>query len=127
MNAWPNDYDGSWLIEKVGGLGGFVIRARSHGGASRCEFEVFERPAQRGDVELYVRKDAKHGGDYVETLDEAQCVFRGSIKWDGCSNVETDSGEALHLCGPEAWASFSKAIALLPSLALKAMGMEAFG
>jgi hypothetical protein len=118
---------GPWLIEKVGGIGGYVVRARSCYDGAVCDFEVFERPAERGDVALYTRKGACASGDYVETLDEAEHVFHGSIKWDGCSNVSTDSACMLHLCGPESWVEFGKVIALLPALALRAMGAESFG
>lgn len=112
-----------WLKENVGGIGGYVVRVRT-GDAHWTQFEVFERVAEEMDgTPLYNRKGAIRDFDYVQALDDAEVVFRGTVKWDGCSNVEGSP----HLCGPEAWADFGRVIALIPALALKAMGRERFG
>ena len=48
---------------------------------------------------------------WVTKPDEAEELFNGSIKWDGCSNWDfSPSGVALHLCGRTDAREFSQMI-----------------
>jgi len=50
---------------------------------------------------LYHLENYTGSGDETETLDKAQVYLSGSIKWDGCSNMQFDEQEnvMLHFCG----------------------------
>lgn len=60
-------------------------------------YEVVEATDAKGAKSiLYAGKE----DDYVNTLDEAQIYLSGSVKWDGCSNLNFDAQEScmLHFC-----------------------------
>lgn len=41
------------------------------------------------------------------TIDETECVMKGTIKWDGCSHITFgDSDNYMHLCGKHHWDDF---------------------
>lgn len=76
------------------------------------EFWVYEIV---GEDELgnfdYEKKGAKSSDDTTEDMEEAQTLFRGLIKWDGCSHVYFGDEEGyIHLCGFDSWNYFYNAL-----------------
>lgn len=81
------------------------------------EFEVFDIAGHFEDKAtgkytkpIYERKDALKSEDETENLDEAQTLFRGTIKWDACSHVYFGNEDGyIHLCGGRNWVNFMEA------------------
>ena len=77
IRAWPGEYD--------------------------VEFEVFEMSSMSeepsGMVPLFESKESR---DQTSNLDEAERVFVGHVKWDGCSNWDLNGdGGIPHFCSKE--------------------------
>ncbi len=71
-------------------------------GDYHMEFAAFEIIGKYEDGKpLFHKLNYENGGDMVESASEAQPYFSGSIKWDGCANVQFDEQEncMLHFCG----------------------------
>lgn len=71
-------------------------------GDYHMEFTAFEIIGKYEDGKpLFHKANYQDGGDMVESASEAQPYFSGSIKWDGCANVQFDEQEScmLHFCG----------------------------
>lgn len=69
---------------------------------------------------LYLIKDYHHTAEWTEHLHKAQPFLRGSVKWDGCSNLsfsEQDDGSNLHFCGRKMAAKVGKLLDRLYDLA----------
>lgn len=53
-----------------------------------------------GGTWLYQDAEADCSPTPVEDIDKAEWFLRGSVKWDGCSNLEfNDTDVMLHFCG----------------------------
>ncbi len=123
-----------WISEKIGGISGYMVRVRAPSidrGETKAYYAEFEVIEQMGALltgePLYSSVGAVSSMEHTEDIDAAEVCFHGSVKWDGCSNVATNSACMLHLCGPEAWAEFAMAMAAIQPLALRAMGRTEFG
>lgn len=67
------------------------------------KFTVYETFNMNDDDIFYNRKNASITPDPVYTLEEAEIYLEGSMKWDGCSNIDffpEDSRKGYkHFCG----------------------------
>jgi hypothetical protein len=108
---------------KDGGVEGFRIRwkALDHW----VDFEVFKcigceclPDSQFGPPE-FERKDATNSLDSTTDIDEAEPYLTGSIKWDGCSDIEFGYH---HWCGPGYWQTHIELLGHLWRTAFELMG-----
>lgn len=84
--------------------------------------EVFEMLGMEDDgTRIYNKKDYVTSPDPVGSIDEAEPYLTGSIKWDGCSDI--DFGYH-HWCGPT---YFLKHFALLERLYKRAQQLMTSG
>lgn len=77
---------------REGPLGSFTLRLfwtlNDEGVTHWVDFELFEvasHPAEDPTRLEYERKGASSGMDTVESMDEAQPLADGFVKWDGCT------------------------------------------
>ncbi len=70
------------------------------------EFWVYEVAGKIEGVEnFYEKEGAKSSEETTQKLEEAQTLFQGSVKWDGCSHLSFgDKDGYIHFCGGEQWA-----------------------
>ena len=89
--------------------GKYVIRLSTGNNGYYVEIEAFsvvgveysKNGVKCTPKNLYPKKGAIHGLDSADSLDEAQRVITGSIKWDGCSDLTffPDENGYNHFCG----------------------------
>jgi hypothetical protein len=84
----------------------FTIRYSFEAEPYSVDFEVFEITGHvegssgEFDVPIYERKGATSSNDDTDTIDEAQTLIHGKVKWDGCSHYYFGDEEGyIHLCG----------------------------
>ena len=84
------------------------------------EMEVEFDPPKR----IYERKGATSSLDTTYDLGEAQRVFEGFIKWDGCSDltIYPDEDGNNHFCGAQSARSLGLVISAAYDLAKELMG-----
>jgi hypothetical protein len=104
-------------------IGDFCIVATP--GAAYCEFVCYECTGlDKGasgefDIPIYERQGTNHHPDPVTDIAEAQVFLKGSIKWDGCANLDCFDDGYIHLCGRRDAAQIGKLINQLYDLAAK--------
>lgn len=93
------------------------------------DFDCYEITGQGQDtngdfnVNIYERKGATSSEDETKNINEAQTLFRGSVKWDGCSHVTFGDEEGyIHLCGKYNWLSLQEALSRVYKKAGEIMG-----
>lgn len=60
---------------------------------------------------VYQLKDAPGQPDPTTDIDQAECLMRGTIKWDGCMDLMLgDSRGSIHFCGRHSALIFDRAI-----------------
>lgn len=71
---------------------------------------------------IYPEKDS-NGSEQVETLDAAAVYLSGSIKWDGCSNLNFDEQDRvmLHFCSKTSATNIGVLLGRLYELAAELM------
>lgn len=67
-------------------------------------------------VRMYNRDGYQSSPDPVEDRSAAQVMLSGSIKWDGCSNINIDD-DPLHFCGRSDVEEFAKLLSAIYDLA----------
>jgi len=92
------------------------------------EFVVYEVVAWNMDetVRYYERKGAKDSSDHVTDTNEAAMHLKGTIKWDGCSDITffpDDDGD-YHACGRRNATNIGTLIDQLYGMAKDMMGPE---
>lgn len=96
-------------------------------------FRVVGEVHSEGGVEFdpprkeYERKGATNSMDTTPNLDEAQRVIEGSIKWDGCSNLNffPDEKGYVHFCGKNGAVVMGNLLAAMYDEAKELMGPKA--
>jgi hypothetical protein len=89
------------------------------------DFEVFEvsgwrEGATRGefDVPLLRLKGWSTSGDHTESPDDAEALFHGCVKWDGCSDWAWNTDRIMwHGCSPANVADLAEAMCRVYALA----------
>lgn len=88
------------------GIGSFVARfywKAQDGDVTWVDFEIFECTATLMDgTEQYARVGADAGWDTVSSLDEAEPVAHGHVKWDGCMELDVTYSHFCSLGGMRA-------------------------
>lgn len=96
------------------------------------DFEVFEMVAWGKDEKTgeyteieYERKGATASHDTTNSLEEAQTLIMGRIKWDACSHVTFgDKDGYIHLCGGRSWFYLIEVIKRIWGIALKELPQD---
>ena len=97
----------------------FTIIAEPH--EHYCEFKCYEA---YGDFDepngiYYDITDSASTPNPTDDLDKAQVYLSGTVKWDGCSNLDFDINEgcAIHFCGRKDISKVGKLLERLYDLA----------
>lgn len=91
------------------------------------DVEVFRATGEdEGEHLLFQRKNAENGMDVTGSLDEAERVLEGDVKWDGCSNLNffPDCGGNEHFCGKNSAIELGLVLSALYDDARELMGPE---
>lgn len=110
-----------WVVEQHPEIG-YAIRVRVGEGEHHVDAEVLELLSLPGDPPEYQQRGAKYSPCCTSDIEQAQRLLHGSIKWDGCSNIEFDQEDgALHFCGRRSVVAVGLVLGLLYDLARRVM------
>lgn len=84
---------------KDNSLPNFTILFNYTEGSAHVDFKVYEIIGTNSSGNLYQRKDSSYSPDIVESTEEAETYLEGSVKWDGCSNINFFDNGYAHFCG----------------------------
>lgn len=88
-----------------------------------CYFAIYEVAGRMGDDNALVYSTTGDStGEFVTDPTDAPPEARGSIKWDGCMNWQTDETCMVHHCTPRSAMGFTAA--LLAAYEMAATWME---
>mgnify|MGYP001614787357 CR=1 FL=1 len=113
------DNPNPWIERRVGD-GGFLVRARSHPNRYVAYFEIISiggTDASTGAM-VYMARD----GRFSERLEDAEHVWRGEVKWDGCTDWHADGPG--HLCGFCDLLLLTRAMRVAYRIGFEAMGRD---
>lgn len=120
-------------MKEVYHIGQYTYRLSPGTDGYYVEFEVFHSTGEtvwEKGVSIdpprrnYERKDSRSSNDQTDNIDEAQRMLEGSVKWDGCSNIQffPDDGAYTHFCGKNGAMEIGQVLATVYDLARVMMG-----